>query len=266
MAIDKIMSKKVFLQDDDKVQGAYVNTARRFPPSFSHKSDTFNLTKYIKDIVATVLTGSSTVFVSITALSANIGKNLFGFGTATAPSITFNTDDNTGIYHPATDTIGFTTGGTPRATVSSTGLAVNNITEYTAASGVTIDGVLLKDSGLVLSGFVTQATTMEGALAVTAGAITAATSLTLTSMFTRLSSGNLNTGVNLSGFTGVGSRVYVANNSGSDKFVYANTAGTTSLASATWGSYTDYVTIANGTVYVFEKITTTNWICYKLAV
>jgi hypothetical protein len=54
MAIDKIMSKKVFLQDDDKVPGAYVNTTRRFPPSFSHKNDTFNLTKYIKDIVATV--------------------------------------------------------------------------------------------------------------------------------------------------------------------------------------------------------------------
>jgi hypothetical protein len=143
MAIDKIMSKKVFLQDDDKVPGAYVNTTRRFPPSFSHKNDTFNLTQYIKNIVATVLTGVSATFVSITALSANIGKNLFGYGTTTLPSITFNGDDNTGIYHHliTADKFGFTAGGVSKATVSSTGLkltkgAVTQIT--TISTGVSI--------------------------------------------------------------------------------------------------------------------------------
>jgi len=180
MAIDKIMSKKVFLQDDDKVQGAYVNTARRFPPSFSHKSDTFNLTKYIKDIVATVLTGGSTVFVSITALSANIGKNLFGFGTALLPSITFNTDNNTGIYRSAADTIGFTSGGTNVANLGPTGLKLAKTT-VTQGTNISTTVVVNAPTVVLTTQGATAAANATNSFTVTNSAV-AATDLVLISI------------------------------------------------------------------------------------
>jgi hypothetical protein len=132
----KYLSKKVFLQRDG-VPGAYINRNKQnFAQSESHPDDRFDLEKYVKDLVATVLTGTIAVFTSITALSANIGKNLFGFGTATAPSITFNGDNNTGVYHPTTDTIGFTTGGVAQATIGTTGLKLTK-TAFTQTINIT---------------------------------------------------------------------------------------------------------------------------------
>lgn len=127
-----------------------------------------------------------------------------GNGTSALPSYTFTSDPNTGLYRASADTLGFATGGTQRATLSSSGLAVTNVvsangssaaapsyafttdpdtgifssgtnqlgvaangaavatfgtgglavnvvSELTAASGVTVDGVLLKDGGAVLA-------------------------------------------------------------------------------------------------------------------
>lgn len=44
-------------------------------------------------------------------------------GSATDPSYAFNGDTNTGIYNPAADTIGFSTGGVDRININSTGLS-----------------------------------------------------------------------------------------------------------------------------------------------
>ena len=49
------------------------------------------------------------------------GITMFQSGTAAAPSITRLAETDTGIYFPATDTIGFTTGGTERARIASDG-------------------------------------------------------------------------------------------------------------------------------------------------
>jgi hypothetical protein len=50
----------------------------------------------------------------------------FPDGTASDPSITFTNNDNTGIYRPGLNTIGFTTGSTQRAVISANGnLGVN---------------------------------------------------------------------------------------------------------------------------------------------
>tara|TARA_R100000808_G_scaffold10395_1_gene27657 strand:- start:29014 stop:31446 length:2433 start_codon:yes stop_codon:yes gene_type:complete len=47
-----------------------------------------------------------------------------GTGSASFPAHTFITDTNTGMYLSSSDTIGFSTGGTARATLSSSGLAI----------------------------------------------------------------------------------------------------------------------------------------------
>lgn len=56
-------------------------------------------------------------------------------GTSTAPSITFNGDTNTGIYHPSADTVIVTAGGTGRLTVDTTGAAVNGTLVATVFDG-----------------------------------------------------------------------------------------------------------------------------------
>lgn len=54
------------------------------------------------------------------------GSGKFSDGTAGAPSITFEGDQNTGIYHTAvTDTIGFSTGGSNRRSISTSNETFN---------------------------------------------------------------------------------------------------------------------------------------------
>lgn len=59
----------------------------------------------------------------------------FGDGTAQTPSITNVGDSNTGLYYPDVDKLGVTTGGTHRATFSSTGLDVDGSVVARPASG-----------------------------------------------------------------------------------------------------------------------------------
>lgn len=59
----------------------------------------------------------------------------FGDGTAQTPSITNVGDNNTGLYYPEADKLGVTTGGTHRATFSSTGLDVNGNVATRPATG-----------------------------------------------------------------------------------------------------------------------------------
>jgi hypothetical protein len=66
-------------------------------------------------------------------------------GSASAPSITANGDTNTGIFFPAADTVGITTGGTERARVDSSG---NMGLGVTPSAWGTYSGVLdLKGNG-----------------------------------------------------------------------------------------------------------------------
>ncbi len=51
----------------------------------------------------------------------------FEDGSASSPSITNTGDTNTGMYFSAADTIAFTTGGTQRATIDSTGLNLQSV-------------------------------------------------------------------------------------------------------------------------------------------
>jgi hypothetical protein len=68
------------------------------------------------------------------------GTVTFGAGTAAAPSITNTNDTNTGIYFPATDTIGFSEGGVESFRLNSSGEGVfaGNVT---VAGGVQVGGI-----------------------------------------------------------------------------------------------------------------------------
>lgn len=54
--------------------------------------------------------------------AVNVASTAFANGSASAPSITFTGDPNTGIFSPAADTIGFAEGGTEVMRITSTGL------------------------------------------------------------------------------------------------------------------------------------------------
>jgi hypothetical protein len=78
-----------------------------------------------------VATNGSPTFVTVTsttdntttlnATTGNIATVTAGLGNASAPSITFTGDTNTGIFSPTADTIAFTEGGTESMRIDSSG-------------------------------------------------------------------------------------------------------------------------------------------------
>ncbi len=91
------------------------------------------------DAIATAVASKYDTTTANTALDAKAdlagdtftGPVVLPAGTAAAPSLTFASDTNTGIYSSGADTIGFTTGGTERARFNTSGLAIG---DYLAAS------------------------------------------------------------------------------------------------------------------------------------
>lgn len=68
-----------------------------------------------------------------TALSVNSdGQTVLGAGTASLPAMSTTGDLNTGTFYPAADTIGWTTGGSERARIDSSG---NLLVGYTSSNG-----------------------------------------------------------------------------------------------------------------------------------
>lgn len=64
------------------------------------------------------VTGSG---ISVTGTVSQTGVSTFAAGTASAPSITFTGDTNTGIFSPGADTTAFTQGGTERGRFNAAG-------------------------------------------------------------------------------------------------------------------------------------------------
>lgn len=73
-------------------------------------------------------------------------------GTVSLPAYSFASNPDTGMYVVSGTQIGWTMNGTLVAGFNGTGLFTSVISEQVAASGVTIDGMLIKDSGADLNG------------------------------------------------------------------------------------------------------------------
>lgn len=71
--------------------------------------------------------------------SITTGTQFFGAAadSVTAPSYTWSTDNNSGMYNAGADSIGFTTGGTNRVTISTTAVTVANADTVLANTGPT---------------------------------------------------------------------------------------------------------------------------------
>ena len=72
----------------------------------------------------TTVVALTTAGAAVTGTLSATGVATFAAGTVALPSITTSGDTNTGVYFPAADTVGITTGGAQRGAFSSTGLAV----------------------------------------------------------------------------------------------------------------------------------------------
>jgi len=85
-------------------------------------------------------------YISPTALA-------LGAGAAAAPSLTFSTDTNTGLYSPSAGTIDITSAGTNALTINSEGISVNGGVRGEVTSSAGIGGLFLNDdaSGKALS-------------------------------------------------------------------------------------------------------------------
>jgi hypothetical protein len=96
-------------------------------------------------------------------------QSLFLAGTAAAPGIAGNSDDNTGMLWPAADTVAWATGGTEQMRLTSTGLGIgtnNPVTTLQVGGGsglrqISISGggydLALGASGGTIFGFASQA-------------------------------------------------------------------------------------------------------------
>ena len=92
-------------------------------------------TQFLRSDVAS--TSTSTVNAATFNATSTAGGGFQGIDadTATAPSFTWTADLNTGIYRPAADQLGITTGGAARGVFSATGLSVTG--SITATGDVT---------------------------------------------------------------------------------------------------------------------------------
>jgi len=84
------------------------------------------------------------------------GQTTIQNGSAGAPSLAASADTNTGLYYPAGDTLGVSVAGAldfqfeanDFTALSGSVISTNTIAETTGGSGVTVDGLLIKDGGL----------------------------------------------------------------------------------------------------------------------
>ena len=132
-----------------------------------------------------------------------------------------------------------------QAHVSADGVGnFNTINEYTAGSGVTIDGVLLKDGAIT----VTSPILLSADVAITALGANQAAAYNLTEELNIITGGLAGTGVELP-IAAVGLEIKIVNLTASTKFVYANAASADIIDDL--AASTDYVVIQPEDVVTF---------------
>lgn len=92
-----------------------------------------------QSLVAALATQVSTLISDFQGVVDEAGSGKFNDGTAASAGITFTLDQDTGIFRPAANQIGFTTAGVERVKITSTGIDVSGDAE--------VNGNILIDSG-----------------------------------------------------------------------------------------------------------------------
>ena len=90
-----------------------------------------------QSLVAALATQVSTLISDFQGVVDEAGSGKFDDGTATSAGITFTLDQDTGIFRPAANQIGFTTAGVERVKITNAGI---DVTGTVTADGLTVDG------------------------------------------------------------------------------------------------------------------------------
>lgn len=105
------------------------------------------------DAIATAVASKYDTATANTALDAKAdvagdtftGPVVLPAGTVSAPSLTFASDTNTGIYSSGADTLDFSTGGAQRVSINTTGLGINTAPSTKLdVNGVDSDGIVAR--------------------------------------------------------------------------------------------------------------------------
>jgi hypothetical protein len=181
----------------------------------------------------------------------------FADGTAAAPSITFQGDSDTGIYLGGNNILGFAVNGTRTFDIRSSQVSVpagvtfltDTIGEITPASGVTIDGLLIKDGGVsntalsIFAGFYFN-TASNNITAGTGGAISVGNYLTTINTDAGGDAFTLSTGTQI----GQMKKILLVTDGGGDGVLTAAFAG--GSTTATFNDAGDYLILMwNGTTW-----------------
>jgi hypothetical protein len=77
----------------------------------------------IRGRIADLISETASLLSSFATVRDGIGSGLFPNGTVSAPALRASADQDTGLYFPSANTLGFATGGALRMTVSSAGIS-----------------------------------------------------------------------------------------------------------------------------------------------
>jgi hypothetical protein len=139
--------------------GSYLTTTGK--AADSNLLDGIDSSSFLRSDVAS--TSTSTVNAATFNATSTAGGGFQGIDadTATAPSFTWTADLNTGIYRPAADQLGITTGGAARGVFSATGLSVTG--SITATGDVTAySDERLKDNIVTIGNAVEKVSALRG--------------------------------------------------------------------------------------------------------
>jgi hypothetical protein len=125
----------VRINSDEQILGQYAYLGSAGVPAYSFNTDT-DTGMYSPAANTISFTTGGTEAVRINSSEQILGQYAY-LGSAGVPAFSFNTDTNTGMYSPAADVIAFSTGGTERSRINSTGLAVGSGTQTWQFDGTT---------------------------------------------------------------------------------------------------------------------------------
>jgi hypothetical protein len=134
-----------FYGPDDKiyeVQSVGSNTSITLADNYEGTTASGQSYKIVptQGLAASLATDISTLISDFQTVVDDLGDGEFGNGSASAPSISFTSDTDTGMYRVSSNVIGFATSGSERLRIDSGGIDVTGGITSTAASSFTAGG------------------------------------------------------------------------------------------------------------------------------